>query len=161
MGSYAPPEKKKMIGKIIRAICILGAPIPNTGESLSCQLIIPQRQLNRKSDIYISTVSYTHSVAFSGKFIAIVSTTVETDNPENEIEPALKLLGNIEEKFLNLSDMFVPVDDGTKDQLFVTESFDATSHFESATMEVLRMWKTITGSELDLNLLPEDYEHDD
>ena len=32
-------------------------------------------------------VSYTHQVAAKGWFIAIVSTTVETTNPEAEIQP--------------------------------------------------------------------------
>ena len=35
-------------GTIIRAICILSHPIPNTNNSASCQLIIPQKQVNRQ-----------------------------------------------------------------------------------------------------------------
>jgi len=43
-------------------------------------------------------VSYTHQVAAKGWFIAMVSTTVETNNPEAEIKPALDLLGPIKQK---------------------------------------------------------------
>lgn len=50
------------------------------------------------SDIYVSLVSYTHQVAAKGWFIAIVSTTVETDKPEVEIKPGLDLLGPIKQK---------------------------------------------------------------
>lgn len=50
------------------------------------------------SDIYISLVSYTHQVAAKGWFIAMVSTTVETANPEFEIKPGLELLGSIKQK---------------------------------------------------------------
>jgi Rab GDP dissociation inhibitor len=46
--SYVP-DKMKKTGQVIRAICILNHPIPNTKESLSCQIIIPQNQVNRKS----------------------------------------------------------------------------------------------------------------
>lgn len=52
-------------------------------------------------DIYISMVSYTHQVAAKGWFIAMVSTTVETNNPEAEIKPALDLLGPIKQKYVD------------------------------------------------------------
>ena len=45
-------------------------------------------------------VSYTHQVAAKGWFIAMVSTTVETNNPEAEIKPALDLLGPIKQKYI-------------------------------------------------------------
>eukprot|EP00927_Polykrikos_kofoidii_P070649 TRINITY_DN67060_c0_g1_i1.p1 TRINITY_DN67060_c0_g1~~TRINITY_DN67060_c0_g1_i1.p1 ORF type:complete len:459 (-),score=78.32 TRINITY_DN67060_c0_g1_i1:211-1587(-) len=154
--SYAPSEKKRSVGKVIRCICILGAPIPNTNDAPSCQVIIPQRQLDRRSDVYISMVSWSHKVARKDKYIAIVSATVETEDPEAEIAPALKLLGSIEEKFVRVSDVYQPTSDGERDGVFVTSCHDATSHFETASAEVLDLWRKITGSELDLTLSPED-----
>ena len=53
------------------------------------------------SDIYVGVVSYTHQIAAKGYFLAIASTTVETQNPEAELEPALNLLGPIEQKYVN------------------------------------------------------------
>ena len=53
------------------------------------------------TDIYISLVSYTHQVAAKNWFVAMVSTTVETDNPEAEIKPGLDLLGPIKQKYVN------------------------------------------------------------
>lgn len=44
--------KVKEVGKVIRAICILDHPIPNTNESASCQIILPQKQLGRKYGNY-------------------------------------------------------------------------------------------------------------
>lgn len=41
-------NKVKTTGKVVRAICIMDHPIPNTGDAQSCQVIIPQKQLNRK-----------------------------------------------------------------------------------------------------------------
>lgn len=67
----------------------------------------------------------------------MISTTVETDKPELEIKPAEDLLGPILEKFVEISPVFVPTDDGCKDNLYVTKSYDATSHFESASDDVL------------------------
>jgi len=159
--SYADPSKTQVKGQIIRAICILGAPIPETRNkdgqpAMSVQIIMPQKQLKRKNDIYIMMVSWTHQIASKDKYVAIVSTVVETPNPEAEIEPALKLLGPILEKFVSVSEYRVPLDDGTKDQVFVTGSYDPSSHFEDASSEVLAMWKTITGTDLDLTYEPDE-----
>lgn len=49
-------------------------------------------------DIYVCMISSAHNVAAQGKYIAIVSTTVETKEPEKEIRPALELLEPIEQK---------------------------------------------------------------
>jgi len=158
--SYCAPEKRRAIGRVIRCICILGAPIPNTNNNQSCQIIIPQKQLKRQSDIFVSMVSYAHCVAHKDKYIAIVSAMVETENPEQEIVPALRLLGRIEEQFVSVSELFAPTDDGSGDGVFVTESYDPVSHFESATDDVLRLWRQISGEELNLNLTPEEMAED-
>lgn len=106
--------------------------------------------MGRRSDIYVSMVSHTHQVAAKGWFIAMVSTTVETDHPEKEIEPGLQLLEPIKQKFVSISDYFVPTDDGTTSQLFVSESYDATTHFETTCLDVLDIFKRATGDEFDL-----------
>lgn len=163
--SYADPAKTQARGKIIRAICILGAPIPETRDkdgqpASSVQIIMPQKQLKRKNDVYIMMVSWAHQIASPGKYVAIVSTVCETGDPEKEIEPALKLLGPILEKFVNISEYRVPTDDGKKDSVFVTTSYDPTSHFEDASTEVLEMWKRITGEALDLTYTPAPEDED-
>ena len=45
-------------------------------------------------------------VASKGWFVAMVATTVETANPEAEIQPGLNLLGPIKQKFLQVSDQY-------------------------------------------------------
>lgn len=158
--SYADESKSSMQGKVVRSICILGEPIPHTKNpegqpALSCQIILPQKQLKRKNDIYVMMVSWAHNIAAKDKYVAIVSTVVETENPEKELEPAYALLGKILDKFVDVSEVRIPTDDGLKDQVFVSTTYDPTSHFEDASTEVLRMWKTITGEDLDLNVPPE------
>lgn len=54
--------------------------------------------MKRKNDIYVCMVSFAHCVASAGKYIAIVSTTVETANPIQEIAPGLALVGEIMER---------------------------------------------------------------
>ena len=44
-------------------------------------------------------VSSAHAVCAKGLYIAMISTTVETENPKSEIKPALDVLGNVLEMF--------------------------------------------------------------
>jgi len=148
--SYASGSVKKT-GQVVRCICLLDHPIPNTKDALSTQIIIPQKQVGRKSDIYISMVSYTHQVSAKGWFIAMISTTVETDNPEAEIQPGLNLVGPIKQKFIQVSDAFEPTEDGAGSQLFISKTYDATSHFETTCVDVLDIFKRGTGEEFDFD----------
>lgn len=43
------PERVKKVCQVVRCICILSHPIDKTDNSSSCQLIIPQKQVGRKS----------------------------------------------------------------------------------------------------------------
>jgi len=135
-------------GKVIRAICVLKHPIPETDDSDSCQIIIPQNQVGRRNDIYIAMVSSTHNVCAKGIHIAIVSTIVETDKPELEIAPGLKLLGPIHDKFVSISPVYTPTTTGQDDNVFITRSYDATSHFETVVEDVQDVWKRVTGTDL-------------
>lgn len=104
-------------------------------------------------------VSSAHAVCAKGLFVAMISTTVETTNPEEELRPALDLLGTPLEMFVKISPIEEPKDDGSNDKLFVTTSYDATSHFETASEDVLSIYQRITGEALDLNIEPS--EEDD
>ena len=83
--------------------------------------------------------------------MAIVSTTVETNDPQSEIKPGLDLLGPIEQKFVSVSDLYEPVDDGSKSNVFITKSYDATTHFESTCMDILDVYERITGEKFDFS----------
>lgn len=62
-------------------------------------------------------ISSAHNVAAQGKYIAIISTAVETDDPEEEIKPALDLLMPIDQKFVSTADQYQPTDMGTESQV--------------------------------------------
>ena len=57
-------------------------------------------------------VSSPHNVAAKGWYIALVATTVETQNPEEELKAGLDLLGPIKKKFVAVVDQKVPADSG-------------------------------------------------
>jgi len=150
--SYFAPSKTRSIGKVVRSICILDHPIAGTDNAESVQIIIPASQVKRRNDIYVCMVSFAHSVASMGKYIAIASTIVESENPVQELAPGFNLLGKVLERFDSVSDLLVPVEDGNDDNCFISKSYDATSHFETAADDVLSLYRRITGTDLDMNI---------
>ncbi|KMZ64832.1 Rab-GDP dissociation inhibitor [Zostera marina] len=146
------PNKVRKVGRVARAIAIMSHPIPNTNNSESVQVILPQKQLGCKSDMYLFCCSYSHNVAPKGKFIAFVSTEAETNDPEKELKAGIDLLGQVDEIFFDVYDRFEPVNEPSLDNCFISNSYDATTHFESTVMDVLAMYTMITGKNVDLSV---------
>jgi Rab GDP dissociation inhibitor len=144
----------KKVSTTIRSICILDHPIPGTGKQNAVQIILPQNHINRKSDIYIMMLGPSHGVCKKGYYLAIVSTTQEHENIETDLKVAFELIGNVLYRFDMKEDMYKPVDNGT-DNIFITCNLDATSHFESSAQDVLNVYSSMTGKELDLNIKEE------
>ncbi|KAH0466338.1 hypothetical protein IEQ34_006441 [Dendrobium chrysotoxum] len=134
------PDKVKKVGRVARAICIMSHPITDTNNSDSVQIILPQKQLGRKSDVYVFCCSYSHNIAPEGKYIAFVSTEAETDRPEVELKPGIDLLGPVDETFFDIYDRYEPVNNCQKDSCFISTSYDATTHFESTVQDVLSIY---------------------
>ena len=64
-----------------------------------CMFVLGSKiRLHPIVDIYISVVSYNHSVAAGEMYIATVSTAIETSNPEKELQFGLELLEPIKQK---------------------------------------------------------------
>jgi len=149
-------DKIKKTGQIARCICIFSHPIENTSNADSCQIVIPALAVKgRKNDLYVSMVSYHHKVAAKGKYVAVCSAIVEQKADESELKPCLDLLGKIDQKFFWVSDSYEPCNEPAKDNVFITRTFDATTHFESATSEVLDLYYKISGSKIDLSVSAE------
>ncbi|KAI8010183.1 Guanosine nucleotide diphosphate dissociation inhibitor 2 [Camellia lanceoleosa] len=69
---------------------------------------------------YLFCCSYTNNVASKGKYIAFVTTEVETDNPEVELKPGIDLLGPIDEILFETYDRFVPTNNHDVDNCFIS-----------------------------------------
>ncbi|KGG50616.1 hypothetical protein DI09_191p10 [Mitosporidium daphniae] len=138
--------------KIIRAVCILPGPVPHTGGIDSLQIIIPQRELLRLSDMYITVLSHAHGVAPSPFFLAYISTLQEQEHldPIDEISSALALLGPVLECFVFISNYCVPAKNSSCPQnLFISRSYDSSSHFESVCADVKELYHQITGRHIE------------
>jgi len=152
-------DKIKQTGQVVRCIAITSAPIAATNTE-SAQIILPASEFKRKSDIYVSMVSYHHKIAANGKYVTVCSTKVETKEPNKELAPALALLGKIDQQFFWVSDTYAPTGDGSKDNVFISSSYDPTTHFESATREALVTYQAVSGHKVDLSISaePDDLE---
>jgi Rab GDP dissociation inhibitor len=163
-------DKIKKNGQVARCIAILSKPVANTNED-SAQIIIPAKQIkDRKSDIYVCMTSYHHKIAAEGKYVAVMSAVVEgKEIPSLEkdakaceagvraqLADALALVGKPDQLFFWVSDSYVAVDPtGKKDNVFISSTYDATTHFESTATEVLAMYEAITGKKIDLTISTE------
>lgn len=127
------------------------------------------------TDIYIACVSSAHNVCPKGYYVAIVSTIAESSaNHHLELEPGLERLGKIEEQFmvcrhfkllaaLSLTGLiqgapipiYEPLENGTSDNIFISKSYDATSHFETTTDDVKDIYQRCAGEELKVEGLRE------
>jgi len=60
-------------------------------------------------------------------------------------------LGKVLQTFMWVSDYYEPANDPKKDNCFITSSYDATTHFETCSSEVLELYEKIMGEPLDLD----------
>jgi len=157
--SYFPKAKVVSGKQVVRSICFLNHSIEQTKGNESCQIIIPALQVKeagfpeRSHDIYISCVSFAHCVAPKGKYIAIVSTEVETKDPLKELAAGLALLGDIEERFDAIEDGLSGDPKRAADNCHISASYDGTSHFQSVAKDVVRIYKQVTGEDIDMSKL--------
>lgn len=79
-----------------------------------------------------------------------MSTIVETSVPERELLPGLQLLGTIVDKFVSITPLYEPTSDGLADNIFISKSFDPTSHFDSVVTDVNDLYQRVTGGPLEL-----------
>jgi len=157
--SYFPSMVKKT-GAVVRAIAILDEPIASTNIGTtpagSYQVIFPGSTIGRTNDLYLFCCSSPHKVAPQGKYTIFVSTTVEGPTEgmsteaiaQRELSAGLTLLGKPARIFYDMYDLMKPTDNGQKSHVFISESFDATTHFETAITDVLDVYQRIMGEKL-------------
>lgn len=51
-------------------------------------------------------------------------------------------------RFVSVTPLYTPTSTGTSDNIFVTKSYDATSHFETVVEDVQDVWKRVVGKDL-------------
>ncbi|NWY66886.1 GDIB inhibitor, partial [Erithacus rubecula] len=126
--SYVSDRVTK-VGQVIRVICILSHPIKNTNDANSCQIIIPQNQVNRKSGtgccpgaLGVVTRGNGHLLPAPGDLWGLLG----GDRDSSAGAPALPPL-----------------------QIFISRTYDATTHFETTCDDIKDIYKRMMGSEFD------------
>lgn len=148
------PDRVKPAGKVIRCIAIMDHPIPGIKADVeSCQIIVPQREFNRNHDTYILQLGESNKVCPPGKYIAIIGTVVESEDPSKDIIPGLRVIGSTLEKFISVSTQYEPIEDGRNDNCFISKSYDATTHFEASARDILDLFVRVHGKSYDFELL--------
>jgi Rab GDP dissociation inhibitor len=51
-------------------------------------------------------------------------------------------------RFVTVSPLYTPISDGKDDNVFITRSYDATSHFETVVDDVHDVWQRVIGKDL-------------
>ena len=86
--------------------------------------------------------------------IGFVSGIVESDNPQ-ELEPGWSILNknnNIVKRFYKVYDMYEPEYDKCEPlNVYISKSYDATSHFQSSIKETVELYERIMGEKLNLD----------
>jgi Rab GDP dissociation inhibitor len=158
--SYFSSDKIRPTGSVVRCICLLDHPVPNTNNSESVQIVIPGPQVGRVNDIFVCALGHSLQVAAQGVTIAIVSTIAEKGQPDEDVGPGLQLLGPILKRFTSVTTTYEPTGDGSADKCYISKSFDGTSHFEGDCDDLLSLYKRITGEDLDMNINADSVEGD-
>ncbi|KAH3679748.1 hypothetical protein WICPIJ_008542 [Wickerhamomyces pijperi] len=153
------PDLVKGTSKLIRTISLINNDqLPFRHNENSGQIIITGKETKRTNDIYMALIGAEHKACPPGKSIAICSTIIEGDKPPHiQLETAFGLIKvkSFDHTFMGLSDLFEPLDDGSKNGIFISKSYDATSHFESVTEDIKDIYFRVTGKPLKLTKLEE------
>jgi Rab GDP dissociation inhibitor len=158
--SYFASDKIRPTGQVVRCICLLNHPIPNTNNAESVQIIIPGPQVGRVNDVFVCLMGHTLQSTAPGIYVAIVSTISEKNDPDQDVAPGLQLLGPILKRFTSVTTTYEPMSDGSADKCYISKSFDATSHFESDCDDLLSLYKRVSGEELDMTINADSVEGD-
>ena len=62
--------------------------------------------------------------------------------------------------FVSVNTLYEPLEDGKKSGLWISRSYDPSSHFEIASNDILEIYEKISGEKLDLNIEPNEEEED-
>lgn len=54
-------------------------------------------------------------------------------------------------RFVDISNLYEPIQDGVSDGIYISKSLDSSSHFETVVVDVKSVYKRLTGEELKID----------
>ena len=103
-----------------------------------------------RADVYIMWMGKSLQVAPDGKYMCILSTMLEGGAPELELGSGLALIPQPVQKFLTVDPFYEPIGDGKEENIFISKSYDATSHFETVSLDCLDLYERYSGKPITL-----------
>jgi Rab GDP dissociation inhibitor len=70
----------------------------------------------------------------------------------------MALLGPVLDMFVSVTTLHEPLEGGQNSGLWVSKSYDPSSHFEMASEDILQIYEKLSGEKLDLNIEPDEDE---
>lgn len=142
--SYAPKGKKgRLVKRIVRSICIIED--RDSGNSNDSGYIhIKGSHIGRKNSIKIIYLGASHCVSPEGYIVACCSTVVETDSPEQELQVAHDLLGNIVNQYVKLYEIYENNSTLKESNLYVVNDFNEAPDLESTAEDILKIYEIIS-----------------
>jgi Rab GDP dissociation inhibitor len=64
-------------------------------------------------------------------------------------------------RFIWVQDYFEPIEDGVNNGIFISKSYDATTHFETTCLDVLDIFRRGTGEDFDFSKVKHDLGDED
>lgn len=60
----------------------------------------------------------------------------------------MRTAANLSPRFISITPLYSPTSSGVDENIFITKSYDATSHFETVVEDVSDVWQRIKGEPL-------------
>lgn len=101
----------------------------------------------------MTTQGYNHRTTPKNLCIGFISGLVTSEDPK-ELEAGWKILetAKVLERFYKVYNIYEPMNDVCEPKnIFISKSYDASSHFESTIEDAVQMYERITGEKLDLD----------
>lgn len=117
--------------------------------SPSSYIELNKENLSLKHKIYLTILDESFGVCKRGFYVISINTVIETDDPQSEIIPALRLLNFPNHIYYKDYEYLEPLANHIPN-LYITKSYDSTVDLESVAEDIIYLYEQITGENLDL-----------
>lgn len=130
-------DKVTEVKRVIHSTCIVKGNVDLIRGAPSAQVIFLASELKRRNDIFLLVLGERERATPKGFKIAMISTVLETQDPESEIAFVTSKLGNVVRTFIEVRSLYEPTT--ITDGIFISKTVDQSTHFESLYSDIQRL----------------------